>query len=226
MYATIIGNDTFLQMDVTTDWGRSLNGTPTDNPVESGATIADHYYLNPETFTLNGSVSFIKTGYELNDLDPKDWDSKIRALMQSRQPFSVSLDDKFTPPINNCVITNYSINRSTALDAIGISLSFQQVIVAARAREVSINVVAGANGDGDLTGAGKDGGSSGSKTAKVLRTTTLFDGSTAIIDLGGQVVGADTQARSEAYGYADANGMVVDDTGVFVYGGRTGVASQ
>jgi len=212
VYATIIGNGTFLQMDVTTDWGRSLNGTPTDNPVESGATIADHYYLNPETFTLNGSVSFIKTGYELNDLDPKDWDSKIRALMQSRQPFSVSLDDKFTPPINNCVITNYNISRSTALDALSISLSFQQVIIAARAREVSINVVAGANGNGDLTGVGKDAGSSTGKKDTPSRRSVTDAGSFAAAAGAGGDPGALIRQRT-------AEDLAVND-GIIYTSGR------
>lgn len=223
MYATIIAGDgTFLQMDVTTSWERSLSGTPTNNPVESGATIADHYYTEPETFSLTGSVSFIKTGAELNELDPKDWDSKIRALIQSRQPFTVALDDKFTPPIANCLITNYSISRSTNLDSLDITLSFQQIIIAARAREVAINVVAGVNGNGDLTGAGKDSGSASGKNAKVARTTTLFDASTSILDAGGDVIGIDGQARSEYYGYADANGLQVDNSGIFVYDTEVG----
>ena len=208
MYATIIANDgTFLQMDVTTDWGRSLSGTPTNNPVESGATIADHYYTEPETFTLNGSVSFIKTGVELNELDPKDWDSKIRALIQSRQPFTVSLDDKFTPPIPNCLITNYSISRSTNLDSLGISLSFQQIIIAARAREVAINVVAGANGDGNLTGAGKDAGAASGKAATPARGVTDLGSGVAITRGSGGEPGAVIRQRT-AEGLAVNNGFV------------------
>lgn len=215
MYATIIAGDgTFLQMDVTTDWGRSLAGTPTNNPVESGATIADHYYTEPETFTLNGSVSFIKTGVELNELDPKDWDSKIRALIQSRQPFTVSLDDKFTPPIPNCLITNYSISRSTNLDSLGISLSFQQIIIAARAREVAINVVAGVNGNGDLTGAGKDAGAASGKKATPSRTAT------PLASIDADVGGLTEQGR--LIQQRRAEGLEVNDDPIYGYVKETG----
>jgi hypothetical protein len=166
MYATILAPDgTVLTMDVTSDWTKTLVGVPTDNPVESGASIADHYYLEPKTFTLNGIVTFLKVGSnKRNPLTPKEWDTYIEAVMQSKQPLIVSLDDEFTSPINNALITNYNIIKdSTSKDALGVSLSFKQVIVTQKARETTIDIPAkagdaGANGDGNLTGEATDKG--------------------------------------------------------------------
>lgn len=178
MYATILAPDgTVLTMDVTNDWSKTVVGTPTDNPVESGVSIADHYYLEPKTFTLNGMVTFLKAGgSKRNPLTPKEWDVFLESIMQSRQPLTVSLDDEFTSPVNNVLITNYGIIKdSTSKDAVGVSLAFKQIIIAQRAAETTINVPAqdaGANGDGDVTGAAADKGQQ--TTSKVPEATAAL----------------------------------------------------
>lgn len=182
MYATILAPDgTVLTMDVTNDWSKSMSGTLTNNPVEDGSTVADHYYLEPKAFTLNGMVTFLKAGgSRRNPLTPKEWDVFLESVMESRQPLSVSLDDEFTSPVNNVLITNYNIAKdSTSKDAVAVSLSFQQIIIAKRAAETTINVQAkatdaGASGDGDVTGAGEDKG----------KQTTKEPGKTTALGLG------------------------------------------
>jgi hypothetical protein len=177
MYATILAPDgTVLTMDVTSDWSKTITGTPTNNPVEDGSTIADHYYLEPKTFNLSGIVTFLKVGgNKRNPLTPKEWDTYIEAVMQSRQPLSLSLDDEFTSPVNNVVITNYSLSKdSTARDAVTITLSLQQILLVQKAREASIDVpakAAGAGGDGNLTGKGED---KGKQSTKEPQTTMAF----------------------------------------------------
>lgn len=171
MYATILAPDgTILTLDVTSDWSKTYSGTPTNNPVEDGSTIADHYYLEPKTFTLSGMLTFLKAGgSRRNPLTPKEWDVFLESIMESRQPLTVSLDDEFTSPINNVLITNYSIAKdSTSKDAVAVSLSLQQIIIAQKAKEASIDVPAkasdaGAGGDGNLTGAGEDKGKQSTK---------------------------------------------------------------
>ena len=185
MYATILAPDgTVLTMDVTNDWSKSASGSPTNNPVEDGSTIADHYYLEPKSFAMSGMVTFLKAGgSKRNPLTPKEWDVFLESIMESRQPLTVSLDDEFTSPVNNVLITSYSIAKdSTSRDAVAVSLSFQQIIIARRAAETTINVPAqskatdaGANGDGDLTGSGEDKGKQSTKEPG--KTTALGLGS-------------------------------------------------
>lgn len=195
MYATILAPDgTVLTMDVTSDWSKTITGTPTNNPVEDGSTIADHYYLEPKTFNLSGIVTFLKVGdNKRNPLTPKEWDTYIEAVMQSRQPLSLSLDDEFTSPVNNVVITNYSLSKdSTARDAVAITLSLQQILLVQKAREASIDVPAkaidaGANGDGDLTGKGEDKGKQSTKGPSRTMAFYATGGDVTKIDQIGQV---------------------------------------
>jgi hypothetical protein len=194
MYATILAPDgTILTMDVTSDWSKTITGSPTNNPVEDGSTIADHYYLEPKTFNLSGIVTFLKVGSnKRNPLTPKEWDTYIEAVMQSRQPLSLSLDDEFTSPVSNVVITNYNLSKdSTSKDAVTISLSLQQILIAQRASETSIDVPAkavdaGASGDVDLTGKSEDKGKQSTKDPLTTNAYYLTGGDIKKIGEGGQ----------------------------------------
>lgn len=126
----------FFDAVITVDTEHSA--TITNHPVQWGANISDHMYVNPVTITMEIGMSDAMAsmvGGQWSGRDTKSVSAyqKLVDLMEAREPFSVWTRLKHYP---NMVIESLSVNDdSTTLYGLRASVTMKQIIMACVATE-------------------------------------------------------------------------------------------
>jgi hypothetical protein len=108
---TIFGT---VEFDVTIREDFSSSNTVTKNPVEIGADIADHNFVNPERITFEGGVTdtpirTLNTFGGEGTRSQTAWET-LKAIKNAGEQFSI---DTGLGPIDNVVIVDLSVPRSS-----------------------------------------------------------------------------------------------------------------
>lgn len=105
---------TVLQMDSTSEVMRSISGTVTTHPIESGDTVADHYINDQQTVSFSGVITDVKALSNPQNLESTDdFLTKIQDLKESAELFDVYSGDITTTKniVKNCLFTSISIRQ-------------------------------------------------------------------------------------------------------------------
>lgn len=97
-------------LDATTDISKTVSGKITDNPVESGDILSDHYVHIPDSFSLSGKISDFKSSTG-SAKSPKEYIEELSAVKRNKQQFKFYFGGKVAVSLN-CMFTNLKITQS------------------------------------------------------------------------------------------------------------------
>lgn len=161
-------------LDATSRINKRLTGKVTDNVVESGVTLADNYVNMPDTFSLSGVITDIKTPTSFTSLDTYDWINGLTKLKESGTPFILRFGYKI-PQAETCVFTSINIQQTSTngsyrtLDSFSINLDIKKIRLAT---QVQIEAVK----DASVLDQTRQKQLGQSSTRDVEDTTTFADG--------------------------------------------------
>lgn len=132
------------ELDATVEVSIQESGTITNNIIETGESVADHYVNQPISFNLRGSISDVKSlsASGPNSKSTEDYISGLRQLKTSKQTFSFHYGEKIGS-FDNCLFENLTITQNQSrgnrgeVDSFEISASIKQIRIAQRARIVT-----------------------------------------------------------------------------------------
>lgn len=99
------------ELDATTDISKTQSGKITDNPVESGDVLSDHYVHLPDSFTLSGKISSFKGLTAGSTKTPKDFIEGVSAIKRNKKQFKFFFGGKIKVS-ENCMFTNLKITQN------------------------------------------------------------------------------------------------------------------
>lgn len=86
---------------------KTLKGIATDNPVESGALVADHYVNKPDKFSLSGILTSVKLGTPIKSVI-----DTLTLIKETGEPFTFHYGSSITPA-ESCVIESLSFTQDS-----------------------------------------------------------------------------------------------------------------
>lgn len=130
-----------FELDSTTEISYKESGTITNNVVESGESVADHYVNNPVVFDITGSISDIKSISSGNDnsKSTEDFINGLKSLKRSKQRFTFRFGDK-VGNYSDClfeslnIAQNQSRGNAGGVDSFSVKATIKQIRVAQRAQ--------------------------------------------------------------------------------------------
>jgi hypothetical protein len=143
VYYIIDNRGIIYELDATTEITYQETGTTTDNIIETGESVADHYINNPVKITLRGSISDIKalSSSGPNSKSTRDYINGLRRLKINKQSFTFHFGEK-VGSFGNCFFEELNITQNQSrgnvggLDSFNISANIKQIRLARRARVV------------------------------------------------------------------------------------------
>ena len=187
------------RMAATTDIRISRSARATRSRVESGKSLTDNYHLDNWDISFEGVITNVGIYKEGNpSLETSDWIGQVDSLREETpiRPLTVVADNIV---IENCVITNFTANKSKAegLGGWRVSLAFQDIQFVSKS---SLTVVEAPSEQTKNDTAGKTSGNN--QTTKELTTNVTSD------VFGGLV---DTYYRSLGVVTGDQEGTDLDE---------------
>ena len=141
-------------MDSTTAMSYKITGRATSFPVESGASLADHYVNNNVVVSVTGVITDIEslTTSEDNDRPTEGFIESLKTLKESGIPFTAFVGSKLKE-LPNCVFRDLNVSQGDTngvrrianggvFASYAISMTFEQIRIADRARETTTTVAA------------------------------------------------------------------------------------
>lgn len=133
------------ELDATTDISYQESGTITNNIIETGESVADHYINNPVTISFNGSISDIKSlsASNPNAKSTEDYINGLRNLKTNKETFSFHFGEKIGI-FSDCLFESLDISQNQSrgnvgeIDSFDISATIKQVRIAQRARLITV----------------------------------------------------------------------------------------
>lgn len=124
----IIDGGTIYTLDAVTSGNFTFRGQATDKPIQSGATVADHYINLNNGITVSGKISDVKrlvvgasTEALIEQADesekPKavlDWITELRALKESGRTFTLEVAPSSGTTFNDCVFEELDFGNDLA----------------------------------------------------------------------------------------------------------------
>ena len=171
--ATMIDSPTYGQFTFDavfhTDHAAAL--AVTGHPVQTGASIADHAYMEPDEITAEIGMS--DAAVDVSDGHSVNACARLRAIMESREPFTLITRLRTYP---NTLITSISVpDDYTTMHALRASVRFQQI------QMVSVSTVTVQQATSGSKSA-SSGGSKRKKTAAKTSGTASSTKSTTVAD--------------------------------------------
>lgn len=110
----------------------------TNNPVEDGSTIADHYVLDPKTVSFRGVVTPWNFSGKGSDFTPLQLIQKFESTMVGKEFFDLYLSTDLQS-IRNCLITRFEYDREAKEgQSIVVSVDVQQILLVPKASQADI----------------------------------------------------------------------------------------
>jgi hypothetical protein len=140
IYYIETSNGVIYELDATVEITYKESGKITDNIVETGESVADHYINNPVMINLSGSISDIKSvsSGNSNAKSTEDFIRGLVSIMKNKQSFSFHYGEKIGF-FNNCFFENFDVVQNSTrgnvgvVDSFSITASIKQVRLARRA---------------------------------------------------------------------------------------------
>ena len=106
----IQAGSTIYELDATTSISQDQKGTPTNNVVESGAALTDHYVNNPVSFSMEGVISDVKSISASSNRSTQDFIQGLTKIKNNKELFTFffGLD---VGAYENCVFTSLTISQ-------------------------------------------------------------------------------------------------------------------
>ena len=127
-----------FHLDATMDISKTMSGKITDNPVEGGDVLSDHYVHSPDSFTLSGIVTDVQS-FTGDGRTPKDYIDKLSEVKRSKQQFTFYFGDKIAPSLN-CMFEMLKVSQdsnnghnSAGTDSFKIQANIRQIDFAEQA---------------------------------------------------------------------------------------------
>lgn len=135
------------ELNATKSVSKTLTGKLTDNPVESGASLSDHYVQFPNTFNLDGIITDISSlgrdaTLEREGRRAKDVIDEFTKVKNNRQTFTFYYGDVISAALNcmfeSITLTQDKINGSSrGLNSFKFKAKFRQVNFAQKALQTN-----------------------------------------------------------------------------------------
>lgn len=133
--------ETLLVLDATEEISYSRSASLSENTLQSGVKVSDHYHPDLPTVTFSGLISDSK----IRDTSPsvKDYRRLIEELIDSATPFTLyGTWDGSIPSLDNCVILNFdAVKGSGNLNSLQVVITVKQIDFGMRAELDSITAV-------------------------------------------------------------------------------------
>jgi hypothetical protein len=138
-------NGVIYQLDATIEISYQESGIITNNIIETGESVADHYINQPVIFNLRGSISDVKSlsSSGSNAKSTEDYINGLRKLKTNKETFTFHFGEK-VGSFSNCLFENLTVSQNQsrgnrgAVDSFEISASIKQVRIAQRARLTTV----------------------------------------------------------------------------------------
>lgn len=147
-------SNVIYSLDATTSMTYISSGNPTSFPVESGASLSDHYVNSNVRASISGIITDVKSlsTSKGSSKSTEDFIRELTTLKESGNPFTVIIGSKLQE-IRNCVFTSLSVfQRGTqgsrryadgkTVASYEIEMSFEQIRIARGAKATTTNFVA------------------------------------------------------------------------------------
>ena len=108
-YIYVPETDTSYSLDSTSKISKTLKAKVTENIVESGNTLVDHYYKLPEVFSLQGKITRVGNR---ETKEPIDFIKGLNSLMVDKTIFSFFYG-KEIPEAETCVLESLTIRQDS-----------------------------------------------------------------------------------------------------------------
>lgn len=123
------GQIDYYVLTATTDLDLTFSGRTTDNPVESGANVSDHYIKSNVTIKFSGVITDVVNlnGTEDYQLTPDENIKALEKLWLSGTPFTVHVDSKLDS-YSNCLFSNLNFSKNSGIgESYSASMTMVQV---------------------------------------------------------------------------------------------------
>jgi hypothetical protein len=147
-------DNVLYSLDSTTGMTYVISGRPTSFPVESGASLADHYVNRNVVLSLTGVITDVKSLSTSTDNNrpTEEFIEQLKTIKESGQPFTVFVGSKLQE-LKNCVFTNMNISQGdtngvrkysegNVFASYSINMSFEQIRLAQQAQETELVIPA------------------------------------------------------------------------------------
>lgn len=131
------------ELDSTTEISFKGSGKVTDNFVESGDSVVDHYVNNPVVFEFKGSISDVKSlgSSNPNSKNTEDYIKGLFRLKENKEAFSFQFGEKIGS-YSDCLFETLDITQNQRrgnigeIDSFSVRAVIKQIRIAERARVV------------------------------------------------------------------------------------------
>lgn len=145
IYFILTNAGSAYELDATTEITYQESGTVTNNLIETGESVADHYVNNPVQINFSGSISDVKSlsASGPNSRSTESYINDLRQLKTNKQTFSFHFGDK-VGSFDNCLFDSLEITQNQSrgnigeVDSFSIRASIRQVRIAQRARLIPV----------------------------------------------------------------------------------------
>ncbi len=161
---TMINSPTYgrFVFDAVFDTSHNANLMVTEHPVQSGGSVADHAFMEPDEVQLEIGMSDVATSVGTNH--SVNAYTRLRAIMASREP--VTLVTRLKTYQNMLIVSLSAPDDYTTMNALRASVGFKQINIVS-VSTVRVQQTVSASTTTSQTGnTGSGGGSSGGSTRK------------------------------------------------------------
>ena len=169
--ATMIISPSFgnFIFDAVFNTDHSANATVTQHPVQSGASISDHAYMEPDEVSVEIGMTDAAAGVSGGASRSVNAYSQLRAIMELREPFTLITRLK---TYQNMLITSISApDDYKTMYALRASIYFQQVHVVSVSTVTVQETVTSSKTSTTETSEKKSSGDATAKTSTTTKTT-------------------------------------------------------
>ncbi|AUR87562.1 hypothetical protein NVP1101O_151 [Vibrio phage 1.101.O._10N.261.45.C6] len=152
---------TVICLDATTSVGYSRENTSTQHSVMSGATVSDTYRIGNPQIAISGLCTYSKSASQRKRPNPQELEREINKIIENYTRVDLT-GNSLIPSLADCVILSVSVTQDRYLDAVNVSLVFEQQYVTNKAKVGKIKVPSSKTGGQNNATAN---GGSGASTA-------------------------------------------------------------
>lgn len=134
--------NTALILDATEEMTYARNASLSNNMLQNGVNVADHYHSSLPSVTFSGIISSSKMVEGVSPT-PTNYRILIEELIDTSTVFTLyGTDDESIPTLEDCVITDFQLVKDvTNLDSLQVVLNVQQIDFGMRATLDTLTVV-------------------------------------------------------------------------------------
>lgn len=147
-----------LELDATSEMTYNRSAVTSDNTMQSGVKLSDHYHPSLPVVTFSGVITDSKINNR-NPISVATYRKEIEKLMDSATQFTLfgTWDDSI-PSLDNCVITQFDCTKGLSnLNSLSVTMTVKQIDFGMRPTKDTLTPSQALQGQADSKGKTKSG---------------------------------------------------------------------